>query len=388
MAYLYYDVALLKTESGHTMPIVEFSVQGYRSLQDLTLSLNNINVITGPNGCGKSNLYHAISLLGKSSSGNLAKTLAAEGGMPSALWAGERKQLTRTKQPVRMTLSVKTHDFSYEIALGLPSGIPPSLFDLDPEVKEEWVWHTEVRRRATTYLERKAGAAWVMDKDGERVVYPIGLSQTESVLSQLSEPHLYPELSTIRESMRRWRFYHHFRTDAESPLRFPQVGVRTPILSNDGVDYAAALQTIKEVGDIDGLCEAIMNAFPGSELLIKSERGRFEVLLQQPGIRRPLEARELSDGTLRYLCLIAALLSPRPPEFLALNEPEMSLHPDLIPALAELIYQASKTSQIWVTTHSQLLTECLTKLSKQSPIILDKIQGCTKMMGYEEVIHD
>lgn len=369
------------------MPILEFSVQGYRSLQDLTLSLNNINVITGPNGCGKSNLYHAISLLGKSSSGNLAKTLAIEGGMPSALWAGERKQLTRTKQPVRMTLAVKTQDFSYEIALGLPSGIP-SLFDLDPEVKEEWVWHGEQRRRATTYLERKAGAAWVMNSEGERVTYPLGLSQTESVLSQLSEPHLYPELSTIREAMRRWRFYHHFRTDVDSPLRLPQVGVRTPILSNDGLDYAAALQTIREIGDTDRLRDSIKNAFPGSELIIKSEHGRFEVLLRQPGIRRPLEARELSDGTLRYLCLIAALLSPRPPEFLALNEPEMSLHPDLIPALAELIYQASRTSQIWVTTHSQLLADSLTTLSKQPPIILDKIDGCTKMMGYDEVFHD
>jgi len=371
------------------MPILEFSVQGYRSLQDLTLSLNNINVITGPNGCGKSNLYHAISLLGKSSSGNLAKTLAIEGGMPSALWAGQRKQLTRTKQPVRMTLTVKTDTFSYEIALGLPAGIPPSLhagippslFDLDPEVKEEWVWHGVERRRSTTYLERKAAATWVMDQDGDRVTYPVALSQTESVLAQLSDPHLYPELSAIRESMRRWRFYHHFRTDSESPLRFPQVGVRTPILSNDGTDFAAALETIREVGDTARLKEAIDNAFPGSQLLIKCERGRFEVLLQQPGIKRPLEARELSDGTLRYLCLVAALLSPRPPEFLALNEPEMSLHPDLIPALAELIYEASRSSQIWVTTHSETLTECLSRLCKQPPIILDKIEGCTKVMS-------
>lgn len=363
------------------MPILEFSVQGYRSLQDLTLSLNNLNVITGPNGCGKSNLYHAISLLGKSSSGNLAKTLAQEGGMPSALWAGERKNTTRTKQPVRMILTVKTEVFSYEMALGLPAGIPPSLFDLDPEVKEEWVWHGCERRRATTYLERKAAATWVMNQDGARVAYPVALSQTESVLAQLSDPHLYPELSTIRESMRRWRFYHHFRTDSESPLRFPQVGVRTPILSNDGTDFAAALETIREIGDTQSLHEAIDNAFPGSQLIVKCERGRFEVLLQQPGIRRPLEARELSDGTLRYLCLVAALLSPRPPEFLALNEPEMSLHPDLIPALAELIYEASRYSQIWVTTHSQRLTECLSALSKQSPIILDKIEGCTKVMS-------
>lgn len=362
------------------MPILEFSVKGYRSLQDLNLSLGQINVITGPNGCGKSNLYNAICLLGSTSQGNLAKTLALEGGMPSVLWAGERKNYTRTKKPVRMVLTVRTDVFSYELSLGLPPGIPPSLFDLDPEVKEEYVWHGEERRRATTFLERKAHATWVMDQHGERIPYPIALTQTESVLSQLHEPHLYPELSVIRESMRNWRFYHHFRTDSYSPLRYPQVGVRTPVMSNDGVDYAAALRTIIEIGDDKALFSAIDDAFPGCELIIKSEHARFEVLLQQPGIKRPLEARELSDGTLRYLCLVAALLSPRPPEFLAINEPEMSLHPDLVAPLANLIYLASRNSQIWVTTHSQALAEHLSKLTRQDPIVLHKVEGCTEII--------
>lgn len=362
------------------MPIFEFSVTGYRSLQDLNLELGQINVITGPNGCGKSNLYNAISLLGNTSQGNLAKTLALEGGMPSVLWAGERKNYTRTKKPVRMTLMVRTEVFSYELELGLPPGIPPSLFALDPEVKEEYVWHGKERRRSTTFLERKAQATWVTDQQGERVPYPIALTQTESILSQLHEPHLYPELSAIRESMRNWRFYHHFRTDALSPLRFPQVGVRTPVMSNDGIDYAAALQTIIEIGDDKTLFSAIDDAFPGCKLMIKNEHGRFEVLLQQPGIKRPLEARELSDGTIRYLCLVAALLSPRPPEFLAMNEPEMSLHPDLIEPLANLINLASKNSQIWITTHSQRLAQKLEALSGQAPILLNKIEGCTEII--------
>ncbi len=362
------------------MPILEFSVKGYRSLQDLSLRLNHINVITGPNGCGKSNLYNSICLLGKTSDGNLAKTLALEGGMPSVLWAGERKNYTRTKKPVRMTLTVKTDVFSYELSLGLPlAGL--TLFGLDPEVKEETVWHGKERRSATTFLERKAQATWVTNQEGDRVPYPIALTQTESILSQLHEPHLYPELSAIRESMRHWRFYHHFRTDSYSPLRLPQVGVRTPVMSNDGVDYAAALQTIIEIGDDKALFSAIDDAFPGCQLIIKNEHGRFEALLKQPGILRPLEARELSDGTLRYLCLIAALLSPRAPEFLAINEPEMSLHPDLIEPLANLIQKASKNSQIWVTTHSQRLSECLTKLSGESPIVLAKNDGCTEIVS-------
>jgi predicted ATPase len=218
-----------------------------------------------------------------------------------------------------------------------------------------------------------------MNEEGERTSYPLALTNTESVLSQLQEPHLYPELSVIRESMRNWRFYHQFRTDENSPLRLPQMGFRTPVISNDGVDYAAALQTIIEIGDDKGLRQAIDDAFPGCELIIKSERARFEVLLQQPGIKRPLEARELSDGTLRYLCLIAALLSPRPPEFLALNEPETSLHSDLILPLAHLIYQASRYSQIWVTTHSQRLADTLADLSGLPPVRLNKIEGYTQV---------
>jgi len=361
------------------MPILEFSVKGYRSLQDLHLPLNHINVITGPNGCGKSNLYNSISLLGKTSEGNLAKTLALEGGMPSVLWAGERRNTTRTKKPIRMTLTVKTEIFCYELALGLPAGLSLSLFGLDPEVKEETVWLGE-RRRATTFLERKSNVTWVVNQSGERITYPVPLTHTESILSQLHEPHLYPELSVIRETMRNWRFYHHFRTDNYSPLRLPQVSVRTPVMSNDGVDYAAALQTIIEIGNDEALFAAIDDAFPGCRLIIKSDHGRFEILLQQPGIKRPLEARELSDGTLRYLCLIAALLSPRPPEFLAINEPEMSLHPDLIEPLANLIYAASKNSQIWLTTHSQRLAKCLATLTGQNPIVLNKNEGCTEIV--------
>ncbi|MCS5711552.1 AAA family ATPase [Candidatus Berkiella aquae] len=364
------------------MAILEFTVKGYRSLQDFHLPLNHINVITGPNGCGKSNLYNSICLLGKSSEGHLAKTLALEGGMPSILWAGERKNVTRTKKPVRMILSVRTDVFSYELSLGLPSS-SLSLFSLDPEIKEEYVWHGEERRRANTFFERQTNATWVMNQAGEREAYPVMLTRTESILSQLHEPHLYPELSMMRESMRNWRFYHHFRTDSYSPLRFPQVGVHTPVMSNDGIDYAAALQTIIEIGDEKSLHAAINDAFPGSRLIIKNDRSRFEVLLQQPGIKRPLEARELSDGTLRYLCLIAALLSPRPPEFLAINEPEMSLHPDLIEPLANLIYMASKNSQIWVTTHSQPLAEYLALLSKERPIVLNKIEGYTQRLQGE-----
>src|SRR6185503_19930683 len=100
------------------------------------------------------------------------------------------------------------------------------------------------------------------------------------------------------------------------------------------------------------------DAFPGGRVLVHAdEMLRVSVRMQMPGLQRPLEASELSDGTLRYLCLVAAHLTPRPPELLALNEPETSLHPQLLAPLGRLIARAGRTSQIFVTTHSQELAE-------------------------------
>lgn len=363
------------------MAIKTLTIQGYRSIQKLCLQMETVNVVTGSNGCGKSNLYKSVYLLAKAANGELAKTLALEGGMPSVLWAGKKKQTTRTKDPVRLTLSIQTDNFSYEIACGLP--LPStSVFALDPLVKEEYVWFGDVRRPSNTLLERQVGSAWVMNQQGNRVAYPVSLSQSESVLSQLQEPHLYPELSALNTEIRKWRFYHNFRTDPESPIRIPQVGVRTDILSNDGHDLAAALQTIIEIGNDELLYKVIERAFPGSKLLINiDDKTRFEIQLQMPGVLRPLEARELSDGTLRYLCLIAALLSPRPATLLALNEPEMSLHPELMQPLAELITLASRYSQIWVTTHSQDLAMMIGKAAGKEPINLVRTETGTQIEG-------
>lgn len=368
------------TLSDNRMTIKAITIQGYRSIQKLHLALDAVNVVTGANGCGKSNLYKAIHLLSKAAHGELAKTLASEGGMPSVLWAGKKKNI-RAKDPVRLTLTIQTDDFSYELVCGLPQ---PSLsvFSLDPLVKEEYVWLGEVRRPSTTLLERQIGSAWITNQSGKRVAYPLSLTQSESVLSQLQEPHLYPELSALNMEIRKWRFYHNFRTDADSPIRAPQVGVRTDILSNDGHDLAAALQTIIEIGNNQLLYEVIDKAFPGSRLIINIDsKTRFDIQLQMPGVLRPLEARELSDGTLRYLCLVAALLSPRPATLLALNEPEMSLHPELMQPLAELITQASQYSQIWVTTHSQELAMMIAQASGNDPINLMRTDSGTQIEG-------
>jgi predicted ATPase len=207
--------------------------------------------------------------------------------------------------------------------------------------------------RATTAVRiRGAGGTW---EPGVARIQPF-----DSMLSELADPQRTPELLVLRDRIRSWRFYDHVRTDADAPARRSQVGTRTPVLSADGSDLAAALATIGEIGDAQAMAEAVDRAFPGSAVGIAVDGGnRFEVTLRQPGLLRPLGTAELSDGTLRYLLWVAALLTPRPPELLVLNEPETSLHPDLVRPLAELIVEASAHSQVIAVTHSRALVSAL-----------------------------
>jgi predicted ATPase len=365
----------------------EIHVSGYRSVRELRLKLRKINVLTGPNASGKSNLYNSVFLLAKTAAGGFAQAIAEEGGMPSVLWAGARKSRTLGStrlEPVRMTLGIRAETFNYELSCGLPklSGFS-SAFSMDPEVKEEHVWMDAPGGRQVTFFKRSSKGSWILDRNERLTDYSGELLPTESVLSQLREPHLYPELSALRIEMGQWRFYHHFRSDAESPMRHPQVGVRTPVLTHDGRDLAAALQTINEIGMSEDLHDAVGQAFPGGALEIEHDKdnGTFAVMLRMPGLKRPLRARELSDGTLRYLCLLAALLSPRPPALLALNEPETSLHPDLLEPLAQQMVTASRYSQLWVVTHSEKLAEMVEKHSGESPIRLQLTNGETRVRG-------
>jgi predicted ATPase len=378
------------------MSIRELHVANYRSIRDFRLALKHLNVLTGPNGCGKSNLYNAVFLLAKTASGGFARVIAEEGGMASVFWAGPRNTRSQTSarpEPVRVTLGVKTDSFAYELSCGLPPQEPTSelnpkpatAFNLDPEVKEESVWMDTASRKPVVFFERGPSGTWIRDRDANRIAYSGQLATGEGVLPQLREPHLFPELFALRMEMSNWRFYHHFRTDRESPLRRPQIGVRTPILGHDGSDLAAALQTIIEIGDEAELRENVARAFHGASLVINSSQARFSILFQMPGLKRPLEATELSDGTYRYLCLLAALMSPRPPALLALNEPETSLHPDLLDGLARMIVAASRNSQLWVTTHSARLAELIEEHSGEPRINLKLANGETRVA---ESTHD
>jgi predicted ATPase len=374
--------------------LTTIAIENYRSLRDLRLPLEQLNVVTGANGSGKSSLYRALRLLADCASGRVISSLAREGGLESALWAGPEHfaasvrsgrypvQGTVQSGPVSLQLGFASDDFSYLIDLGLPTRAESSAFNLDPEIKREVVWSGPVMRPASLLVRRKRALAELRDSSSGRSweAFQGTLRPYESVLTEVLDPVRAPELLAVREQIRSWRFYDQFRTDVDSPIRQSQIGTRTPVLDADGRDLAAALQTIIELGDADALHGTIEDAFPGSQLRVVETRGRFDLELSAHGLLRPLSAAELSDGTLRYLLLVAALLSPRPPSLMVLNEPETSLHSDLLPALARLVARASEQTQIVVVTHAQRLVEALTRIGAQ-PLCLVKELGATTLEG-------
>ena len=360
--------------------------------------LQRLNVVTGANGSGKSNFYRSLRLLADTAQGRVISSLAREGGLTSTLWAGPEQigrrvrrgdfavEPVHTGKSANLRMGFGSDELGYLIDLGFPPQFKTyTAFNLDPEIKRECIWHGPVLKPSTLLVDREGPVVRARDEQGEWKVVAKNLASFDSVMTQIADPHNVPETLVLRESIRAWRFYDHFRTDADAPARSSQLGTRTPILGNDGDDLAAAIQTVIEIGDAAALAAAVSDAFPKSTVSVGNTGGRFHLRMEQHGILRPLEAAELSDGTLRYLLWIAALLTPRPPELMVLNEPETSLHPDLLGPLARLIASAAERSQVIVVTHAPPLISALREQQGCHSISLEKTFGETTVAGCKDL---
>ncbi len=368
------------------MGLTDIHIAGYRSVRSIHFPVRQLSVLVGANGVGKTNLYRALELARAAATGELSHAIAREGGLGSVMWAGER----RAKEAPRMVLRIGLDDVlagdsggfrpTYEVEIGFGDARYEAIFGLEPQIKAEAL---TIRhgRRDVALLERKGAAAWYRDDAGNRRQLEEPLLAGETALSALRGT--LPELDAVRYMLSAWRFYHGFRTDADSPLRRPALAITAPMLDADGGNLAAVFATLAHIKqDTSDLHAAIEHAFPGARLDIPppGKDASFSLAFADMP-KRQFEANELSDGTLQFLALMGALLAYRLPPLIALNEPEASLHPELLPALARIIAKAAERTQVWVVTHSRILADALQDQAGVIPRTVIRKDGSTWLEG-------
>lgn len=344
---------------SETMLLRSMSAENYRSLRSIRMDLGRVNLFVGENGAGKSNLYRSLQLVQAAVRGTFAQEIAAEGGMASALWTGKR----RANEPVRIRLETELLDeereitFRYRVEAGLRPPIDAAGFAFEPQVKAEEL--TIETGRPVTMMKRGGPGILVRNETGRMVEHPEQAMTSETAIALLGDAGHYPEVGTFRRALSQWRFFHGFRSDRDSALRQPCLAVTAPLLDQDGANMAAVFATLKWTrGDTVDLDRAVADAFGGARLTVPEpeEFASYGLIFPQFP-QRVFQPRELSDGQIRFLALAAALLSYRTPPLIALNEPEASLHPDMLPPLAEMIARAAQSSQLWIVTHSERLAQ-------------------------------
>lgn len=366
------------------MQLRSMFAQNYRSLRSIRMDLAGVNLFIGENGVGKSNLYRALQLVQAAVRGNLAYEIAAEGGMASALWSGQRRQEKnfRIKFEVEVLDEERAITFRYRVEAGLRPPIDAAGFAFEPQVKAEELT-VETGSRPVTMMKRAGPGIMVRGTNGRMEEYPEQALTSETAIALLGDAGHYPEVGAFRRMVDGWRFFHGFRTDRDSALRQPCLAVTSPLLDQDGSNMAAVFATLVHTrGDTVELDRAVAAAFGGAKLSVPEPGEYAEFGLVFPDFpRRVFQPRELSDGQIRFLGLAAALMSYRQPPLIALNEPESSLHPDMLPPLADMIVQASRSSQIWIVTHSEVLAAAVESRCGSRPRRVIRQEGATWIEG-------
>ena len=331
--------------------IETLAISGYRSLRNI-VSYGTVESGHGRQRTGNQAFIARCGCLADAALNTVVASLAREGGLPSTLWAGPETiarsvrqgehpvQGTPRQKAVSLKLGFAGDPFSYCIDLGYP---PPAqtAFPLDPAIKRECIWHGGVYRRAAVLVDRANRLVQIAPAKTAKHEEPAYLDQGTQLYRQHARQHRRSATRSgdaggarVRSRLALLRGFPHGpgRPGAHSAGR--HIHARSERRRCRPCRGARNDPPLRRRAALD---RTVDDAFPGSRLGVEVHGGRFEVQLGQHGLLRPLGVAELSDGTLRFLLWTAALLTPRPPELMVLNEPETSLHPDLLPALARLI---------------------------------------------------
>ncbi len=345
---------------------------------DEAFHLEPLNVFIGPNACGKSNLIEVLTLLA-SPTRDLQAPIREGGGVHEWLWKGATRLGTAIvdvtveypkEQPLRYRLSFTETGARFELVEETIEREAPSRKNQQP--------HSFYR-----YVGGRARIE-VLSQDQTRSYQRLAqeeLRHDQSILSQRRDPNTYPELTYLADAFERMHFYRDWNFGRSTPPRLPQqADMRQDILLEDASNIGLVLSSLLNQPPTKRQIMDRLRAFhPSIEDMRSSlHSNTVQIFFHEEGLQHPVPATRLSDGTLRYLCLLAVLCNPDPPPVVCIEEPEIGLHPDVIPEVAELLVEASTRSQIFVTTHSDILIDALTD-TPEAVIVCEKSDGATQL---------
>jgi predicted ATPase len=334
------------------------------------VELGPLNVLIGPNASGKSNFIEAIGLL-RATPQNLGAALREGGGMLDWLWKGEKGV------PAEL-LAVVAYKSGWSLRHRLVLAEAGQKLELLDERIENTVTKTG-KEKPFLYFGYENGRAMLNVKQQKRSLRREDLDPQQSVLSQRKDPDQYPELSFLGSAYERIRLYRDWRMGRDAPPRRPQdASLPNDYLMEDARNLGMVLNALKlDVPVKKAILEALRQVFDGvTDYEVKIEGNTVQIFLEEE--RWLIPATRLSDGTVRWLALLALLLHPSPPPLVCIEEPELGLHPDLMPPLARLLKQASERMQIVITTHSDALVDAFTD-TPEDVLVCERVDGSTTM---------
>lgn len=359
------------------------TLEGFLSFgpEAVTIPLTALNVLIGPNGSGKSNLVEALSVL-RAVPKDLPLPIRQGGGVKDWLWREGAAEADAARLEVLLFEGqVARPAVRYRLVFGAEGG---SFTVLDERVEHE---SPEEGGLAHFYFGYENGRPILNARHERRELQRADIDPTQSILSQRRDPEAYPELTRLADLLRRILIFRNWRFGPDSSVRRScRVDVRTDTLSESFDNLPARLAVLMGLPAVKRrLIELLRELAPGfDDLVIVPEGGALQLYLAEGS--RSVPAHRLSDGTLRYLCLLAILLDPDPPPLIVIEEPELGLHPDVLPTLRDLMVAASENTQLIVTTHSTQMVDAMTDHA-DSVLVCEKTDGPTVMtrLTQEEV---
>ncbi len=345
--------------------------------QGIDLPLDGLNLLIGPNGSGKSNLLEVLALL-RASPRNLPAPVKEMGGVAEWLWKGEgpgREALIdavidypQGSLPVRHVLQITDHGGRFEVS-------DERIENERPHLGEDDVYF---------YYRFQQGHPVLNDLSRRRRgLRRESVNPEQSILSQVRDPESYPVLHWLQEQYEKIRLYRDWSFGPSTSWRREQSAqIRSDFLSDGGDNLAPVLSKIRWRVK-DELIHSLRKLYDGIvDLHLTVDGGNVLLFLEESGGRQ-IPAARLSDGTLRYLSLLAVLLHPEPPPLVAIEEPELGLHPDVLPHIAKLLVQASSRTQLVVTTHARMLVDALTEIPS-CVVVCSKEDGQSRFERLDE----